>query len=67
MVYKWMKTMDIKGRVEKSSQKNKKSKVSNTEARRKASRELRHSVAGPQPKTFAAEYAEHAEKPKPHH
>jgi len=31
MVYKWMKTIDIKGRVEKSSQKNKKYKVSNTE------------------------------------
>ena len=31
MVYKWMKTIDIKGRAEKSSQKNKKSKVSNTE------------------------------------
>ena len=28
--------MDIKGRVEKSSQKNKKSKVSNTETRRKS-------------------------------
>jgi len=40
MVYKWMKTMDIKGRVEKSSQKNKKYKVSNTEKHReKASRE----------------------------
>src|SRR5947209_17915496 len=25
-----------------------------------------HSVAEPQPKTFAAEYAEHAEKPKPY-
>src|SRR5437763_9740882 len=36
MVYKWMKTIDIKGRAEKSSQKNKKSKISNTETRRKS-------------------------------